>query len=130
MSLNDPIANALISIKNSDKAVQGHCYCKPASKLLARILEVMKANGYITQFERVDDQREGIYKIELAGKINEARVIKPRHAVKKNEFDKYEKRYLPSRDIGILIVSTPEGVLTHREVKSRGLGGRLLAYIY
>ena len=130
MSLNDPVANALIAIKNSDKAVKQICYCKPASKLLARVLEVMKANGYISSFERVEDNREGLYKIELSGKINEARAIKPRYAVKKNEFDKYEKRYLPSRDIGIIIVSTPEGVLTHKEVKVRGLGGRLLAYIY
>lgn len=130
MSLMDPIANALITIKNSDKAVKGECYCRPASKLLGKILEVLKKYGYIKQYSFIDDERDGIYRIELVGKINECKAVKPRYSVKKNEFEGYEKRYLPSKDVGILLVTTSQGVFSHREVKDKKIGGKLLGYIY
>ncbi len=130
MSLIDPISDALIAIKNSDRAAKQECMYRPASKLLGKILKVMQAKGFISSFEFVEDGRDGIYKIGLLGKINECRAIKPRYAIKKNKFESFEKRYLPARDVGILIVSTPQGVLTHREAKDKGLGGRLVAYVY
>lgn len=130
MSLIDPIADALISIKNSDRAAKKECLYRPASKLFGEILKVMQANGYISSFEFIEDGRDGMYRIGLLGKINECRAIKPRYAVRKNKFELFEKRYLPARDVGILVVSTPKGVLTHKEAKSKGLGGRLIAYVY
>ncbi len=130
MASNDTIADALICIKNSDGAVKSECVFRPASKLLGEILKVMQRNGYISGFEFVEDKREGMYKVNLQGKINDCRAIKPRYAVSKDGFEKFEKRYLPSRDIGILIVTTPKGVLTHREAKEQDIGGRLLAFIY
>ena len=75
-------------------------------------------------------KRQGQFKVELEGNINKCGVIKPRHAVKKDEFEKFEKRYLPAKNFGILIVTTPEGIMTHYEAKERGIGGRLLAYMY
>jgi len=64
------------------------------------------------------------------GRINDCGVIKPRFPVKKNEFEKWEKRYLPSPDVGLLVISTSKGVMTHREAKELGIGGVLLAYVY
>jgi small subunit ribosomal protein S8 len=130
MARMDPTADALIGLKNSDLASKRECFFRPASKLLGEILRVMQKNGYISTFEFVDDNREGSYRVELTGKINQCRAIKPRYAVKKNGFEKFEKRYLPARDVGILIVSTPQGVLSHAEAKKRGIGGRLLAFVY
>ncbi|MEK6973063.1 MAG: 30S ribosomal protein S8 [archaeon] len=130
MTKMDPLADSLIAIKNAERAVIKECHCRPASKLLGKILDVMKDTGYIEGYETIDDGRENIYQIKLAGKINECRAIKPRYAVKNNEIEKYEKRYLPSKDIGIIIISTPQGVFTHKEVLKKHLGGRLLAYIY
>ena len=86
--------------------------------------------NYIGNFEYIDDNRAGQFKVELEGNINKCGVIKPRHAVKKDEFEKFEKRYLPAKNFGILIVTTPEGIMTHYEAKERGIGGRLLAYMY
>lgn len=126
----DPIANALINIKNHDLASKKECVFRPASKLLGEILKVMQSRGYINAFEFVDDGRGGICRVELLGKINECKAIKPRHAVKKDGFEKFEKRYLPSKDVGIMIVSTPNGLKTHFDAKKENLGGRLVAYIY
>jgi len=130
MSLNDPIADALINLKNQENASKRECTLRPASKLLKEVLRIMQEKGYIGTFEFVDDGREGFFKVQLVGKINECRAIKPRYAVKKNEFEKFEKKYLPSYDIGTIIVSTSKGVLTHAEAKEKDIGGRLLAYVY
>lgn len=130
MSLSDPIADALIAIKNSDNAAKKECLYRPASKLLGEVLKVLQEKGYISSYEFVEDGRNGLYRIGLLGKINECRAIKPRYAVKKNKFEKFEKRYLPARDVGLMIVSTPLGVFDHRSVKEKGIGGRLIAYVY
>ncbi|MEM3026452.1 MAG: 30S ribosomal protein S8, partial [Thermoproteota archaeon] len=43
---------------------------------------------------------------------------------------KFEKMFLPAFNVGLLIVSTPQGLMTHSEAKSRKIGGRLIAYVY
>lgn len=126
----DTIADALTNLKNHEQAAKTHCFLRPASRLLGEVLRIMNENGYIGKFELVEDGREGMYKVDLVGKINQCRAIKPRYAVKRTEFEKFEKRYLPSYDIGKIIVSTPKGVLTHAQAKDQELGGRLLAYVY
>lgn len=130
MTRFDPLSDALANIKNHEFASKKTCVIRPASKLLGEILRVMQEKNYIGTYEFVDDGRDGMYRVNLLGRINECRVIKPRYAVKKSEFEKFEKRYLPSRDIGMLIVSTPGGVMNHSSAKEHSTGGRLLAYIY
>lgn len=130
MSRTDVIADALTHMKNCEMAAKRECTIRPASKLLKEIFRIMQAAGYIGTFEFVDDGREGMFRVQLLGKINEARAIKPRYAVGRNGFEKFEKRYLPAFDVGTIIVSTPQGVLMHGEAKDMGIGGRLLAYVY
>lgn len=130
MTLVDPVADALVHIKNSDLAAKRECFFKPASKLLGEILKVLQKQGYISTFEFIDDGRSGLFKVELTGEINDCRAIKPRYAVGKNEIEKYEKRYLPAKDVGVLLLSTVKGVVTHRDAKKLGIGGRLLAFVY
>ncbi|MCL4332874.1 MAG: 30S ribosomal protein S8, partial [Candidatus Thermoplasmatota archaeon] len=57
-------------------------------------------------------------------------VIKPRLPVKQANLDRYEARYLPAQDFGILILTTTKGVMSHIEARKQGLGGKLLAYVY
>ena len=130
MARLDPMADALISIKNSENVAKDECIIRPASRLIGEILRVMQKFGYVGLYEFVDDGREGMYKIKLKGTINECKAIKPRYAVKKDSFDKFEKRYLPAKNFGILIVSTPKGVMSHKEAADEKLGGRLLAFVY
>ena len=110
--------------------VNDSCVISPASKLIGQVLSTMQKENYIGNFEYVDDNRAGKFIVELKGNINKCGVIKPRHAVKKDEFEKFEKRYLPAKNFGILIVTTPKGIMTHYEAKELGIGGRLLAYMY
>lgn len=130
MSLMDPLADALTNIRNNELQVNSTCTISPASKLIGHVLSVMRKENYISNFEYVDDNKAGKFEVELDGNINQCGVIKPRHAVKKDEFEKFEKRYLPAKNFGILIVTTPEGIMTHKEAIAKGIGGRLLAYMY
>ncbi len=130
MSLMDPLADALTNIRNNELQGNDDCVIKPASKLIGYVLSTMQKENYIGNFELVDDGKAGYFDVELVGNINKCGVIKPRHAVKNSEFENFEKRYLPAKNFGILIVTTPEGVMTHQEAKEAGLGGRLLVYIY
>jgi len=96
MSLVDPISDALIHIKNTENASKKNCIFRPASKLIGEILRVMKEHGYVVEYELVNSENQGLFRIKLNGKINVCRAIKPRFAVKKNGFEKYEKQFLES----------------------------------
>lgn len=128
--LNDPLANALAAIKNAERVGKRECIIKPASKLIGRVLKLMQDYGYIEVFEWVDDGKAGVFKVILKGNINDCNVIKPRYSIKKNEFEKWESRYLPAENFGILIISTNKGIISQYEAKKEGIGGRLLGYVY
>ncbi|ADB58395.1 30S ribosomal protein S8 [Archaeoglobus profundus] len=126
----DTLSNAMSAIKNAERVGKSKCEIKPASKLIGNVLRVMKEHGYIKGFEYIEDHKGGIYVVELSGKINDCGAIRPRYSVKKTEYEKFEKRFLPARDFGILIVSTTQGVMSQKEAIEKGLGGVLLAYVY
>jgi small subunit ribosomal protein S8 len=128
--LLDPLADALSTIKNAEMTGKPDCTLRPASKLIGNVLKVMKERGYIGDFEFIDDGKSGIFKVQLKGKINKCGVIRPRHAVKNTDFEKWEKRYLPAKGFGSIILTTPDGVMTHSEARDNGIGGELLAYVY
>jgi len=126
----DTLANGLTIIMNNEIRNKRECIITPASKLLGRVLRVMQLNGYIGEFEFIDDGRSGKFRVQLLGRINKCGAIKPRYPVKADEFEMWEKRFLPARDVGLLVVSTPKGVVSHKEAKKNRIGGRLLAFVY
>ena len=128
--MHDLINDAISSIKNSERIGKAECVVRPVSKLLIEILGVFQKENYIGEFEYSDDNRGGSIKIKLTKNINDCGVIKPRFQVKHYEFTKWEKRFLPSRDFGLLVMSTSKGVMSHRDANKMGIGGKLLAYIY
>jgi len=126
----DSLANGLTTIINNEMRNKRECVISPASKLLGRVLRIMQLNGYIGEFEFVDDGRSGKFKVQLLGRINKCGAVRPRFSVKIDEFEKWEKTFLPSREVGLLVVSTPKGVIAHKEAKDTRIGGRLLAFVY
>ena len=90
----------------------------------------MQERGYIGPFEFVEDMNGSRFRVKLNGNINNCGVIKPRYAIKKDEFDAWESRFLPARDFGSLILTTTGGVIDQYKAKEAGTGGRLLAYVY
>lgn len=128
--LNDPLANALSTIKNAERKGMGKCIIQPSSKMIGGILGLLKDKGYVGSYEYVDDGKTGIFQVELIGNINNCGVIKPRYPIKRNDLDRWESRYLPARDFGLLILTTTEGIISHYDARKKGIGGKLLAYVY
>ena len=128
--LNDPLATALSKMQNFEKIGRKECLVMPASKTIKKVIEILNTHGYVGQGELVSDARGGALKVHLLGKVNKCGVIKPRFAVELADYEKFEKRYLPAKNVGILIVSTPQGMMTHEEAKKNHHGGRLVAYCY
>lgn len=130
MSLNDPLAQALSNIWNAEKIGKKECLAGIASNMLKNVLKIFKDNDYIESFEVVEDGKAGLIKVNLNGGINKCGVIKPRFSIQKQEFEKFEKRYLPARNLGIILISTPKGLVTHIQAREKKTGGRLIAYVY
>ena len=130
MVLLDPLANCLSNIVNHERIGKIEVIIEPASKLIAETLRIMQKAGYIGEFEFIDDGLAGKFRIQLLGRINATGVIKPRYPVTYRAFEKWEKQFLPARDFGLLIVSTPKGVMSHKEAIELSIGGRLIAYVY
>ena len=86
----DPLSDAFTRIFNAEQAGHYEVSVKPASKLLGQMLQIMQKSGYVGEFERIEDGRAGSLRVELQGAINRCGVIKPRHSVKRADFDKWE----------------------------------------
>tara|TARA_B100001750_G_scaffold53337_1_gene40524 strand:- start:14222 stop:14608 length:387 start_codon:yes stop_codon:yes gene_type:complete len=126
---NDLLSNTLVTIRNATLSNKNKCVV-PASRLIGESLRLMREKGYVSDFELIEDKRGGKFNVDLTGRINSCGAIKPRFSVKMRDMEKYEARYLPAKDFGIIIVSTPSGVMTHKQAKEALTGGKLVAYIY
>jgi small subunit ribosomal protein S8 len=121
----DIISDALNQMTNAKKAGKSFLVVKRYSKLLLSILALVKLKGYIKSYE-VNGKS---LKIEF-GKLNSCHPVKPRFFVRVAEIDKYAKRYLPAKDLGIIIISTTQGIMAHQTCQEKNIGGSLLAYFY
>lgn len=122
---HDIVADALNKIMNAKRSRKNSVSTRAYSKLLLSVLAIAKLRGYIKHYAL--DNR--ILTVELDN-INGCNAIKPRSLVHAKELDLYVKRYLPAKDIGIIIVSTSQGLMTHQTAQEKNLGGSLIAYIY
>ncbi len=127
---NDPLAAALAKLMNAERIGKQEVEIKPASRLLKKVLQLMQEHHYLGLFEEIVDGKGGLLKVQLLGNLNKCGVVKPRFSTKHNGFEKWEKRYLPAKDFGLLIISTPSGVMTQNEAKEKQTGGKLIAYCY
>lgn len=130
MTMNNPLAAVLSHMLNCERVGKSEVVVRPASKMVKGVLDILKDQHMVGEAELIEDGRGGSLKVHLLGNINKCGVITPRFAVKKDKFERYEKKYLPAQDFGVIIVLTSKGMMTHNEAKEKGIGGRLLAYCY
>ena len=127
--LQDTLADALSLIKNAERIGRRTCVTR-ASKEVKAVLKVLQDNNYIGMFEFIDDGRSGKFRVELKGKIIDTNVIKPRFSMALDEFEKWEKRFLPARNIGLLVLTTPKGIIDHKKARELHVGGKLVCFVY
>jgi len=128
--LNDILSNVLSKIMNGQSRGRRTVTIKPISKLVREVLKVLNENGYIGESTFEEDATGGKLVVNLIGTINKCGPVKPRFSVKSDNYEKFENRHLPARNFGILIVTTQQGIMTHKAAKEKNLGGKLLAYCY
>jgi small subunit ribosomal protein S8 len=126
----DTLANGLNSMKVSEMKGLHTASIRPASKVLRQVLLLLQKQGFIGEFKFIDDGKSGEFKVSLAGKINNIGAIKPRFPVSSKNWAKFETRFLPAKGVGLIVVSTPKGIMTHLEAQTQNLGGRLLCFVY
>ncbi len=130
MVLNDTLANALSMMQQCEKLGRTEVIIRPVSKTIIAVLAVLHREGYIGGSEDIGWGRARSLKVQLIGQLNNCGAIKPRFSITLDEFEKREKQYLPAKGFGILVLSTPLGIMTQAEAQEKKTGGQLLAYCY
>ena len=130
MTTNNILANLFTTLFNTEDRRKDNCIVVPTSKLAIEVLNTLKKEGYIAEFEHIDDKRGGKFKIQLLAKITKCGAITPRFKVKKDEYGVWERQFLPSYDRGMLLVTTNQGVMSHKEAVDKNIGGFLIGYVY
>ena len=132
MTTTDPIADMLTRIRNANSA--RHTTVEiPASKVKLAIAQILLDEGYISSFEKVDDEKPGMIKVTLKYDEKGKRVISGLKRISKPGLRIYVScEELPQvlNGLGIALVSTSKGIKTDRDARKEGLGGEVLAYVW
>lgn len=132
MSVNDPISDMLTRIRNAGMARKSEVIM-PSTKVLVAIATVLKAEGYIGEFEVIEKAPQNQLKITLRYGADKKHSIREIRRVSKPGLRVYAgKDAIPrvKSGLGIAIVSTPQGVLTGYEARRRGIGGEVLCTVF
>jgi len=123
----DIVADGLNMLKNAKNARKETIEVKIISNLFIEVLKIMKQKGAIKKYKINSKDKS----VEITiGDLNNCKAVKPRFTVKKDQIERYRRRYLPARDIGTLIISTNKGLVTHEEAFEENIGGSLIAFFY
>ena len=127
---HDILNDALVALRHADRQGQAKVRLHPSSKLTGEVLRIFREHGYVSDFSFVPSGQGGAYEVTLARRINSCGVIKPRLSVRGREVEKFEARFLPAQDFGLLVLSTNQGLMTQVEAREKKIGGKLVAYVY
>jgi len=127
---HDLLNDTLLALRHADLQGRETVRLAPSSALVGEVLRIFREHRYIEEFTFVPGGRGGAYDVKLSRRINSCGVIKPRLAVRGRDVERYEARYLPAQDFGILVLSTNQGVMSHAKARELKIGGKLLAYVY
>ena len=132
MQITDPIADMLTRIRNANNA-KHYTVDVPASNMKKSIAQILLDEGYIKNFQLIDDGTQGVIRIALKYNAGKEQVISGLKRVSKPGLRVYAGAdELPKvlRGLGIAIVSTSKGVMTDKKAREAHVGGEVLAFIW
>jgi len=132
MQITDPIADLLTRIRNANSS-KHESVDVPASNMKKAIVEILKEEGYIKEYQIIEDGKQGVIRITLKYGPKNEKVISGLKRVSKPGL-----RYYASADelprvlkgLGIAIVSTSKGIMTDKEARKAHVGGEVLAFVW
>ena len=130
MVMSDPIADMLTRIRNANSAYHEKVEM-PASTMKAAVLNILKEEGFVKNYETVDEGRT--LKVTLKYGSNKEKVITGIKRISKPGLRVYaSKEELPRvlGGLGIAVISTSQGVMTDKKARKLGLGGEVIAYVW
>ncbi len=132
MHITDPIADMLTRVRNANSAKHESVEV-PASNLKKAIAQILLEEGYIKNYQIIDDDKQGMIKITLKYGENKQKVITGLKRISKPGLRVYASRdELPRvlRGLGIAIISTSKGIMTDKKARSENVGGEVLAFVW
>ena len=132
MNITDPIADMLTRIRNANSS-KFKTVDIPASNMKRAIADILYKEGYIKSFEEIEDNTQGVIRINLKYDEKGNRVIAGLKRISKPGLRIYaSKNELPKvlNGLGVAIVSTSKGVMTDSQARKEGIGGEVLAYVW
>lgn len=132
MTMTDPIADMLTRIRNANTALHTSVEI-PASKIKIALASTLKEEGYIADYEVVEDNKQGTIKVALRFDKGKGRIITGIKRISKPGLRVYANKDEIPRvlgGLGIAIISTSQGVMVDRKARATGLGGEVLCYVW
>lgn len=132
MVMTDPIADFLTRIRNGNM-VMHETVEVPSSKVKLSIADIMKQEGYIKEYEYIEDDKQGVIRIYLKYGPNKEKVITGMKRISKPGLRVYVKKDEVPRVLGGLgtaVISTSRGLMTDKRARKEGLGGEVICYIW
>ncbi len=132
MVVSDPIADLLTRIRNANMVFHDRVEI-PGSKMKKAIVQILKEEGYIRDFEWVDNGHQGQIRVYLKYGPNKTRVISGLRRISRPGLRVYAKKDQVPKvlgGLGIAILSTSRGIMTDKKARQEGVGGEVLCYVW
>ena len=132
MVMTDPIADFLTRIRNANMVMHEKVEI-PASKTKIAMAEILKNEGFIKDYEQIEDGKQGIIRVYLKYGANKEKVITGLKRISKPGLKVYcKKDEIPKvlGGLGIAIISTSKGIVTDKEARKLCLGGEVICYVW
>lgn len=132
MVMTDPIADLLTRIRNANVAYR-ETLDVPASKMKVSLAEILKEEGFIRDYEYIEDSKQGILRLQLKYGPNKERVISGLKRISRPGLRVYARKDEVPRvlgGLGIAVLSTSRGLMTDKQARQTGVGGEVVCYIW
>ena len=132
MVMTDPVADYLTRVRNANNVMKETVEI-PASSVKKGLTEILKSEGFIKDYEYVEDGKQGIIRIYLKYTPNREKVISGLKRISKPGLRVYAKRdEIPKvlGGLGVAIISTSKGIMTDKDARSEMVGGEVICYIW
>lgn len=132
MMINDPIADMLTRIRNAN-TVRHTSVDVPSSNVKKKLAEILLNEGFIKSFNVIDDDKQGLIRIELKYGEQKERVISGLKRISKPGLRVYAKKNeIPKvlGGLGVAIISTSNGIITDKEARKLDVGGEVICYVW